>query len=92
MCLIVVCQCLLLLLVYIFQEWKNCGYLLFVPSLFSYLLLKMIPLDSFMVHSADGRLVPVVPGGQNIPLTFANRTEYVERGLDYKLHEMDSQV
>lgn len=52
----------------------------------------MIPLDSFMVHSADGRLVPVVPGGQNISLTFANRTEYVERGLDYRLHEMDSQV
>lgn len=45
-----------------------------------------------MVHSADGRLVPVVPGGQNIALTFANRTDYVERGLDYRLHEMDSQV
>ncbi|KAK2888184.1 probable E3 ubiquitin-protein ligase HERC1 isoform X2 [Channa argus] len=52
----------------------------------------MIPLDSFMAHSADGRLVPVVPGGQNIPLTFANKTEYVERALDYRLHEMDSQV
>ncbi|XP_041825741.1 probable E3 ubiquitin-protein ligase HERC1 isoform X2 [Melanotaenia boesemani] len=52
----------------------------------------MIPLDSFMAHSADGRLVPVVPGGQNIPLTFANRIEYVERALDYRLHEMDSQV
>lgn len=52
----------------------------------------MIPLDSFMAHSADGRLVPVVPGGQNISLTFSNRTEYVERSLDYRLHEMDSQV
>uniref|UniRef100_A0A7N6A8Y1 HECT-type E3 ubiquitin transferase n=1 Tax=Anabas testudineus TaxID=64144 RepID=A0A7N6A8Y1_ANATE len=52
----------------------------------------MIPLDSFMAHSADGRLVPVIPGGQNISLTFANRTEYVERALDYRLHEMDSQV
>uniref|UniRef100_A0A4W6C7G9 HECT-type E3 ubiquitin transferase n=1 Tax=Lates calcarifer TaxID=8187 RepID=A0A4W6C7G9_LATCA len=52
----------------------------------------MIPLDSFMAHSADGRLVPVVPGGQNISLTFANRTEYVERAMDYRLHEMDSQV
>ncbi|XP_034457870.1 probable E3 ubiquitin-protein ligase HERC1 isoform X1 [Hippoglossus hippoglossus] len=52
----------------------------------------MIPLDSFMAHSADGRLVPVVPGGQNISLTFANKTEYVERALDYRLHEMDSQV
>ncbi|XP_023136650.2 probable E3 ubiquitin-protein ligase HERC1 isoform X3 [Amphiprion ocellaris] len=52
----------------------------------------MIPLDSFMAHSADGRLVPVVPGGQNISLTFTNRTEYVDRALDYRLHEMDSQV
>lgn len=52
----------------------------------------MIPLDSFMAHSADGRLVPIVPGGQNIPLTFTNRTEYVEKALDYRLREMDSQV
>ncbi|KAM4527576.1 putative E3 ubiquitin-protein ligase HERC1 isoform 4-T4 [Odontesthes bonariensis] len=52
----------------------------------------MIPLDAFMAHSADGRLVPVVPGGQNISLTYANRTEYVERAMDYRLHEMDSQV
>ncbi|XP_031715964.1 probable E3 ubiquitin-protein ligase HERC1 isoform X3 [Anarrhichthys ocellatus] len=52
----------------------------------------MIPLDLFMAQSADGRLVPVVPGGQNISLTYANRTEYVERALDYRLHEMDSQV
>lgn len=55
-------------------------------------LLQMIPLDSFMAHSADGRLVPVVPGGQNVSLTFTNRTEYVEKALDYRLHEMDSQV
>lgn len=53
---------------------------------------KMIPLDSFVAHSADGRLVPVVPGGQNISLNFSNRTEYVERALQYRLHEMDSQV
>lgn len=52
----------------------------------------MIPLDSFMAHSADGRLVPVIPGGQNISLTFSNRTEYVEKALEYRLHEMDSQV
>nr|XP_015798394.2 probable E3 ubiquitin-protein ligase HERC1 isoform X1 [Nothobranchius furzeri] len=52
----------------------------------------MIPLDSFMAHSADGRLVPVVPGGLNISLTFANRTEYVEKALNYRLHEMDAQV
>ncbi|KAL2099644.1 hypothetical protein ACEWY4_004038 [Coilia grayii] len=52
----------------------------------------MIPLDSFVAHSADGKLVPVIPGGHNIPLTFSNRTEYVERALEYRLHEMDRQV
>uniref|UniRef100_A0A8C7IFA5 HECT-type E3 ubiquitin transferase n=1 Tax=Oncorhynchus kisutch TaxID=8019 RepID=A0A8C7IFA5_ONCKI len=52
----------------------------------------MIPLDSFMAHSADGKLVPVVPGGHNISLTFSNKSDYVERTLDYRLHEMDRQV
>lgn len=54
--------------------------------------LQMIPLDSFMAHSADGKLVPVVPGGHNISLTFSNKSDYVERTLDYRLHEMDRQV
>ncbi|KAI7795921.1 putative E3 ubiquitin-protein ligase HERC1-like [Triplophysa rosa] len=52
----------------------------------------MIPLDSFVAHGADGTLVPVVPGGHNLPLTFSNRNEYVERALNYRLHEMDRQV
>uniref|UniRef100_A0AAR2M095 HECT-type E3 ubiquitin transferase n=1 Tax=Pygocentrus nattereri TaxID=42514 RepID=A0AAR2M095_PYGNA len=52
----------------------------------------MIPLDSFVAHSANGKLVPVVPGGHNLPLTFGNRNEYVERALEYRLHEMDRQV
>lgn len=56
------------------------------------LSLQMIPLDSFMAHSADGKLVPVVPGGHNISLTFSNKSDYVERALDYRLHEMDRQV
>ncbi|XP_065100040.1 probable E3 ubiquitin-protein ligase HERC1 isoform X2 [Paramisgurnus dabryanus] len=52
----------------------------------------MIPLYSFVAHSANGTLVPVVPGGHNLPLTFSNRNEYVERALNYRLHEMDRQV
>ncbi|TSK72182.1 putative E3 ubiquitin-protein ligase HERC1 [Bagarius yarrelli] len=52
----------------------------------------MIPLGSFMAHSANGKLVPVVPGGHNLPLTFSNRAEYVERALEYRLQEMDRQV
>uniref|UniRef100_A0A8C1RPW7 E3 ubiquitin-protein ligase HERC1 n=1 Tax=Cyprinus carpio TaxID=7962 RepID=A0A8C1RPW7_CYPCA len=52
----------------------------------------MIPLDSFVAHSADGTLVPMIPGGHNVPLTFSNRNDYVERALHYRLHEMDRQV
>ncbi|XP_016106101.1 probable E3 ubiquitin-protein ligase HERC1 [Sinocyclocheilus grahami] len=52
----------------------------------------MIPLDSFVAHSADGTLVPVIPGGHNVPLTFSNRNDYVERALHYRLQEMDRQV
>ncbi|XP_069780317.1 probable E3 ubiquitin-protein ligase HERC1 isoform X3 [Narcine bancroftii] len=54
--------------------------------------LEMIPLDSFVGQSADGRIVPIIPGGSSIPLTFGNRKEYVERAIKYRLHEMDQQV
>ena len=30
--------------------------------------------------------------GENIQLTFSNRVEYVERALQYRMHEMDRQV
>lgn len=52
----------------------------------------MIPLDSFVAQSADGRVVPIIPGGSSIPLTFGNRKEYVERAIEYRLHELDQQV
>ncbi|KAG8440199.1 hypothetical protein GDO86_006116 [Hymenochirus boettgeri] len=53
---------------------------------------EMIPLDSFVGQSADGKMVPIIPGGNSIPLTFSNRKEYVERAIDYRLREMDRQV
>ena len=55
-------------------------------------LLQMIPLDSFVGQSADGKMVPIIPGGNSIPLTFPNRKEYVERAIEYRLHEIDRQV
>ncbi|XP_015230673.1 PREDICTED: probable E3 ubiquitin-protein ligase HERC1 [Cyprinodon variegatus] len=53
---------------------------------------EMIPLDSFVGQSADGKMVPIIPGGTSIPLTFSNRKEYVERAIEYRLHEIDRQV
>lgn len=52
----------------------------------------MIPLDSFVGQSADGKMVPIIPGGNSIPLSFSNRKEYVERAIEYRLHEIDRQV
>ena len=36
--------------------------------------------------------VPIVPGGSNISLTYQNRQEYVEKALQFRLHELDHQV
>lgn len=55
-------------------------------------LSQMIPLDSFVGQSADGKMVPIIPGGNSIPLSFSNRKEYVERAVEYRLHEIDRQV
>ncbi|CAH1796720.1 unnamed protein product [Owenia fusiformis] len=53
---------------------------------------EMIPLDTFEGHSADGRTIPIVPGGNSIPLTFSNRHVYVERAIYCRAHETDLQV
>lgn len=63
-----------------------------MPLLLGLVPHQMIPLDSFVGQSADGKMVPIIPGGNSIPLTFSNRKEYVERAVEYRLHEMDRQV
>ena len=39
-----------------------------------------------------GHLTPILLGGSNIPLTYANRKEYVEKSIQFRLHELDKQV
>ena len=63
-----------------------------VSKFYSLFAFQIIPIESFETQSADGRFVPMVPSGENIQLTFANRAEYVERALQYRMHEMDRQV
>lgn len=53
---------------------------------------EIIPIESFETQSADGSFVPIFPSGHDIQLTFSNRAEYVEKALNYRLHEMDRQV
>ena len=52
----------------------------------------MIPIDSFEAQSMSGQFVPIVPGGNSIKFTFHNRRDYVERALQFRLHELDRQV
>ena len=52
----------------------------------------MIPIESFEAQSMTGRFIPIIPGGSNIKLTFQNRKEYVEKALQFRLHELDEQV
>ena len=52
----------------------------------------MIPIEAFEARSMSGRVVPIVPGGHSIKLTFHNRKEYVDKALHFRLHEMDGQV
>ncbi|XP_071845609.1 probable E3 ubiquitin-protein ligase HERC1 isoform X3 [Apostichopus japonicus] len=53
---------------------------------------EFVPLEWFEGQSADGRFVPIVPGGRSIPLTYNNRKEYVERALSFRLNEMNQQI
>ena len=52
----------------------------------------MIPIEKFEAQSMNGNFVPIVPGGGNIHLTYHNRKEYVEKALQFRLHELDQQV
>lgn len=52
----------------------------------------IIPIEFWQTFSSDGRLIPVVPGGSRIKLTWSGRKEYVEKALETRLHEMDKAV
>jgi len=53
---------------------------------------QVIPITCFESQSSDGQYVPILPGGKNMPLTFHNRKEYVERALLYRMNEFYKQV
>jgi E3 ubiquitin-protein ligase HERC1 len=55
-------------------------------------LFQVIPLECFEGSSWSGKLLPIVSGGRSIALTFANRAEYVERAIEFRLKEMDLQA
>ena len=52
----------------------------------------MIPISSFEAYNMAGHLTPVLTGGRNIPLTYTNRRDYVDKSIHFRLHELDKQV
>ncbi|XP_017786874.1 PREDICTED: probable E3 ubiquitin-protein ligase HERC1 isoform X2 [Nicrophorus vespilloides] len=53
---------------------------------------EVIPLENFEGKSCTGKMVPIVPGGRNVPLTFSNRKQYYEQVVKFRLKEFDLQV
>ncbi|XP_075226553.1 putative E3 ubiquitin-protein ligase HERC1 isoform X4 [Lycorma delicatula] len=53
---------------------------------------EVIPVECFEGASWTGKVVPIVPGGRSVPLTFHNRQQYVNEAIKFRLHEMDLQV
>ncbi len=52
----------------------------------------MIPIDKYETQSMCGIYLPIVPNGHDIKLTFGNRCDYVDKALEFRLHELDKQV
>lgn len=52
----------------------------------------VIPLDCFEGSSCNGKVVPIVPGGRSIPLTFATRQQYVDAAIKFRLEEFELQI
>jgi E3 ubiquitin-protein ligase HERC1 len=46
----------------------------------------------FAAPGSDGVEVDLLPGGRDIPVTFANRMRYVEAAERFRLHEFDTQL
>nr|XP_022910583.1 probable E3 ubiquitin-protein ligase HERC1 [Onthophagus taurus] len=53
---------------------------------------EVFPLETFESTSCTGELVPIVPGGRSIPLTFKNRAQYFEQAIKFRLEEFDLQI
>ncbi|KAJ8985353.1 hypothetical protein NQ317_008384 [Molorchus minor] len=52
----------------------------------------VIPLECFEGTSCTGKVVPIIHGGRNVPLTFENRSQYYEQAIKFRMQEFDTQV
>ena len=51
-----------------------------------------LPLMTYICHSSDGRIIPLIPGGSNVPLRRKDIKCYTEKATAYRLEETSLQV
>jgi len=53
---------------------------------------NVIPIEKFHIQSSNGTLEPIVPGGDDIKLTFKNRKIFAQFALKFRMEESESQI
>ncbi|EDV21026.1 uncharacterized protein TRIADDRAFT_60369 [Trichoplax adhaerens] len=53
---------------------------------------EYFPISTFVAKDSNGKFVPIVPGGRNIELSYNTRMNYVKSAIEFRLHEVDSQI
>ena len=53
---------------------------------------EVIPIERFHIQNSNGTLQPIVPGGEEIKLTFNNRKVFASRALKLRMEEGDEQI
>ena len=52
----------------------------------------VLPLMTFVCQSSDGQIVPLIPGGHNIPLRRKDLKSYTKKATEYRLKETSLQI
>ncbi|KAL5252247.1 hypothetical protein ACHWQZ_G015137 [Mnemiopsis leidyi] len=53
---------------------------------------NVIPIEKFHIQNSNGTLQPIVPGGQDIKLTFENRKVFSSYALKLRMEESEEQI
>ena len=53
---------------------------------------NVIPIEKFHIQNSNGTLQPIVPGGEDIKLTFSNRKVFSSYALKFRMEESEEQI
>lgn len=53
---------------------------------------NVIPIEKFHIQNSNGTLQPILPGGEDIKLTFHNRRVFSTAALNFRMHESEQQI